>query len=122
MDMIAWILLCLFGSVGIVQCAAWLFAAWKTPPRLWRGFYVVPLWGGCEKLEGQVRQAVAQIRWNGAGCEPVILVDSAMDEESQEICRALLADFDGVVVCTRGELPDILNRPGVLPFPVEKHT
>lgn len=109
MDMLAWILLCLFASIGIVQCCVWLTGARKASDRLWRGYYVVPLCGDCEKLEAEIRQAASQIRWSCSGCEPVLLVETGLCEEAQTICRAMAAETGCAVVCTREELAEALG-------------
>lgn len=107
MEMMLWILLCLFASVGIVQCGIWLFEAFKKPCRIRCGYHVIPLWDDPDGLEAQIRLNFSKIRQHGG--EIILLADMGLGEECREICERLLWELDCVYICDINELPGVIK-------------
>ena len=108
MEMTAWIMLCLFASIGIVQCGVWLTEALKKPPKLRRGYHIIPLYDDTEKLEVQLRYGLSQIRRMGTNGEHILLLDMGMSEESQNICSKMILGIGEIYICGKEELPQTI--------------
>lgn len=110
MQMIAWIMFCLFASIGLVQCGIWLREMIGRPEKLRVGYHVIPMYDDVEKLEIQLRYALSQIRRRGADGGYVLLVDMGLGEESQKICDKLILGAGEVYICDKSELPEMIEH------------
>lgn len=102
------ILLSLFGSIGLVQCIAWVADLCRkpSPPR---GYHVIPLYDGPAGIEAQLRQDLARLRWWGDNGRIVLLVDMGLGEESLAVCDRFLRQNPGLICCRPGRLDEALR-------------
>lgn len=110
MGMIAWILFCLFFSVGLVQCGFWLVEAFKTSENLRRGYHVIPLYDNADELEAQIRFAMSQLRNAGTDGEFILLADMGLGDECLQICEKLMYGVGGIYICEGKDLETTIRR------------
>jgi len=111
-----WILLCLLASIGAVQALSWLVCALGRPPGqtgLCRACHVIPLTREPGLLEQQLRYEIHLLRWSSQGRPgQLILLDTGLGKEAQQVCANLLQGMHGVIICTPDELPGLVNWEG----------
>ena len=113
MDIVLWILLCLFASIGAVQALGWLICGLGRPKYTGRAYQVIVLAREPGPLEEQMRYEIHLLRWSTSSRpEALILLDTGLCEESKQVCRNLLRGMDSVIVCTPGELTDLFELEG----------
>jgi len=113
MDIVLWILLCLFASVGAVQVLGWLICGLGRPKYAGRAYQVIVLAREPGPLEEQMRYEIHLLRWSTSSRpESLILLDTGLSEESKQVCRNLLRGMDSVIVCTPEELAELFEAQG----------
>lgn len=110
MEMMLWILFCLFASVGLVQCGFWLTEALKRPGAFRRGYHLIPLYDEPGQLEAQLRSLLSRIRRDNCGCEQIIMVDMGLGEECQKICDKLTLGISGMYICEPGAVVETMTK------------
>ena len=109
MHIVLWILLCFLASVGVVQALSWLICSLGRPKQAARSYQVIPLEREPGPLEDQLRYEIHLMRW-GTTYRPdlLVLLDTGLDDEAQQVCRNLLCGVSGVMVCAPGELAGLI--------------
>jgi len=108
MEMMMWIFLCLFASVGIVQCGMWFWQSFKKPTDVLRGYRVIPLKNEPDCLEAQIRMSFSS-DWRDSG-DVVLFVDMGLEEECRQICEHLINEIGGACICEISDVPAMIKR------------
>ncbi|MGI6402716.1 MAG: hypothetical protein ACOX0K_00540 [Oscillospiraceae bacterium] len=107
MNAIIVVIICLLASVGIVQALSWLIMGLAHNPE-WGTMQVVPLRNDPNELEAQLRYELFLLRWStNPRPQHLILLDTGLDEEGQNICRRLLSGVGGINICSPDDLPKL---------------
>lgn len=120
MNITAWILLCLFASIGLVQAVGWVLCRFARPKGHIPGFYIVPLSADTDDLEMQLRYELRLRRWSGIPEPNLVLLDPGLDCEGRFICEQLIRDDCGVALCTPEELAREIAGAGDLQTDFDK--
>ena len=107
MEMMMWIFLCLFASVGIVQCGTWFWQSFKKPGDVLRGYRVILLDNEPDCIEAQIRLSFSA-DWRDSG-DTILFVDMGLDEECRQICEHLLNEIGGACICEISDVPDTIK-------------
>ena len=111
MNIVLWLSLCFFASVGVVQLFSRLICTLGRPRYAGRAYHVIPLERKPGALEEQLRYEIHLLRWSAKyRPEPLVLLDTGLDQEARQVCRNLLGDIDQVVVCRPDELAGLICR------------
>ena len=107
MEMMLWIFLCLFASVGIVQCGMWFWQSFKKPTDTLRAYRIVPLQNDPDCLEAKIRLS-ASTYWDSG--DIILFADMGLEEECRQICEHLLHEFAGARICDISDVPHAIKR------------
>lgn len=103
------ILLCLFGSIGLVQSIAWLAGLWKKPAAPPTGYHVLSLYNDPAQIEIRLRQELARLRWQGGMSPVVLLADMGLGEECLDVCDRLIQENPGLLRCEAARLGEVIQ-------------
>jgi hypothetical protein len=108
MEMMLWIFLCLFASVGIVQCGMWFWQSFKKPSDVLRGYRVIPLKDDPDCLEARLRISFTA-DWRESG-DIILFADMGLGEECRKICEHLLNEMGSACICDISDVPIAIKR------------
>lgn len=110
MNEFLWIMLGLFGCIGIVQCVGGLMTLRKRPKDLRPGYYVLLLYDDPARIEARLRYELARLSWNITAERVLLLVDTGLGEESAAVCDRFVRENPGLFYCTSMSLVDTLRN------------
>lgn len=102
------ILLALLAAVGAVSVGWLLFAHWLLPAGgVGESFAVIPVKGDGISMDRTV-QSLLFLRRNGLYRGELVLLDTGLDRDGLAMARLLCANADGLLLCSREELAQII--------------
>lgn len=110
MGMAAWILFCMFASIGLVQCGFWLADAFGGRDRTQPLYHVIPVYDEPEQVEARVRSSLASLRKHRTAGEAVLIVDMGLKGECRQICDRLACEDLGAYICEKERLAAVIEE------------